>query len=51
MNESGGNGTGGGSGTTSDGGNDWQKNKTCFYCKEKGHISTNCPKLEAKKQR
>ena len=50
MNESGGSGTGGGSGTTSDGGN-WQKFKTCYYCKEDGHISTNCPKLKAKKER
>ncbi len=25
--------------------------RTCYYCKEKGHIAPNCPKLRAKKQR
>ena len=25
--------------------------RTCYYCKEKGHIAANCPKLKAKKQR
>ena len=25
--------------------------RTCYYCKEKGHIAANCPKLKAKRQR
>ena len=36
-------------------GNDRNHNRTetrtCYYCKEKGHIAANCPKLKAKKQR
>ena len=45
----GGNATGGGGGAANSG--DWEKRQTCFCCKQKGHITTNCPKLKAKREK
>ena len=44
---SGGNNPGNGNGNN----NNRPDTRTCYYCKEKGHIAANCPKLKAKRQR
>ena len=46
----GGSGKGGGGGR-GNGGNNGEETRTCFYCKQKGHISFNCPKLKARKEK
>ena len=46
----GGSGKGGGGGR-GNGGNNREETRTCFYCKQKGHISFNCPKLKARKEK
>ena len=44
------NNQGNGSNNQGNGGNRVET-RTCYHCKEKGHIALNCPKLKAKKQR